>query len=94
MLLIAISIGTQEHLDAVGIPSHATRLAIDRLRCLVQGQVSPLRSKAMLSDPIVQVAQQHLEVKRKLVFLQMAFPAKGFGVNGIARSFALDELLV
>ncbi|MBL7200274.1 MAG: hypothetical protein ISS56_09010 [Anaerolineae bacterium] len=48
----------------------------------------------MLSDPIVQVAQQHLEVKRKLVFLQMAFPAKGFGVNGIARSFALDELLV
>ena len=46
----------------------------------------------MLCGPIVQVAEQYLEIEHDLVFLQMALPTEGFCVNGIACSLSLCEL--
>jgi hypothetical protein len=46
----------------------------------------------VLLDPVVQVAQENLQVQHDLVFLQVTFPAQGLRVNRVSCSRAFSEL--
>lgn len=57
LLVFWIAIGVQNHFNLVRVPTHATRLTVNQLRCFLQGQALPLRGKVVLFAPIVQIAQ-------------------------------------
>jgi hypothetical protein len=75
VLVFTVTIGVQDNLNAVGVPGGTTRLAINQLCCPLQIEALPLRGKVMSFGPIVQVAQEYLQIKQDLIFLQMTLAA-------------------
>ena len=91
-LLVVVDVRVQDNFYAILIPGDTTWLAIDHLGCFLQRQPLPLWSEIVLLDPIMQVAQENLQVQHDLVFLQVTFPAQRLGVNRVSCSNAFSEL--
>jgi hypothetical protein len=92
LLVLWISVGLEHYLDAFGVPSHLTGLAINQLRRFLQRQMLPLRSEVVLFSPIMQVGEQDLQIEHDLVLFQATFSTKSLGINSISKGHSLGKL--